>query len=169
MVAVALTFWCWWRFRALENVPFYLVAWLWPVWVLALPYAHFPDEIVLAPAILVALGHNGRGMTKVGPAGCVYLLFFSTVLYAVELDRAQMLWIPLLAIAVYMFRMSSKSIRALHSQAGPRLSELSLQEQKLGRSSTAGAMLSDTTMVYVARSEHDLAYSIAETHGLRRE
>jgi hypothetical protein len=114
-VALTLTGWWWLRLRALPEIPAHLVAWLWPVWVLALPYAHFPDEILLAPAIFAVLGQNGRDLKRAVPALCVYLLYFSTLLYSAQIGRVQLLWLPLLVIAVALYRGTP---HRLHGQSG---------------------------------------------------
>lgn len=112
-VALGLTGWWWLRLRGMEHVPSSLVAWLWAVWLLALPYAHFPDEILLAPAILAVLGPNGRDMTRPLPGACVYLLYVSTLLYNVELGHVQLLWAPLMTVAILLYRHAAGSLRAL--------------------------------------------------------
>ncbi|GAC1638179.1 MAG: hypothetical protein NVS4B2_27190 [Chloroflexota bacterium] len=110
-VAVCLTGWWWRRLRHLPDVPFHLVAWLWPVWLLALPYAHFPDEILLAPAILAVLGPNGRDLGKLTPALCLYLLYGSTLLYNLEVQHIQFLWLPLLGITIALYRYALQPLR----------------------------------------------------------
>ncbi len=46
-VAAGLTAWWWFKLRPKGAVPPLQVAWLWVVWLLALPYAHFPEEMLL--------------------------------------------------------------------------------------------------------------------------
>jgi hypothetical protein len=110
--ALGLTVWYWRRLRGYSSVPFHLVAWLWPLWMLALPYAHFADEIVLLPAVLAVLGHNGRNIAQLGPALCVYLLYLSTALYNVEIGHMQLLSLPLIAVTILMYRHAVGSINA---------------------------------------------------------
>ncbi len=118
-VAVGLTGWWWWRLRRFAEVPLHSVAWLWPVWLLALPYAHFPDEMLLAPAVLAVLGTNAQNITRAVPALCIYLLYFSTLLYNIEIaPHVQLLCLPLLVIAIAMYRHASRSLDSLKPLSG---------------------------------------------------
>ncbi len=121
LAALGLTAWYWRRLRGLTDVPFRLVAWLWPLWMLALPYAHFPDEIVLLPATLAALGRNGRHITQPGLALCVYLLYGSTLLDNVEIDHVQLLSLPLIAVTILMYRHAAVTMPVGRSDRGPGL------------------------------------------------
>lgn len=86
--------------RSIRNAPFLL----WLVWFLAVPYAHFPDEILLALPVLVLLGCDGVGIRRAGGAVVLYLLFLSFLLFPSIAGRINLLCLPLLAIAVILFR-----------------------------------------------------------------
>jgi hypothetical protein len=86
-VFAALGLTCWWYLRVCQRGPVSLAdtAWLWIVWFLAVPFAHYPDEILLTLPFLALLGRDGARVTRVLPALALYLTFLSAVLYQTAL------------------------------------------------------------------------------------
>jgi Glycosyltransferase family 87 len=101
--ALALTVYLWKR-RPAGQYDFLTVAPLWVVWMLAAPYGHFFDEIVLAIPVAAYLGQNGRRVACRLPGFALYLLFFSLFFISWAPLRVYLLPIPLVLIAVFMYR-----------------------------------------------------------------
>lgn len=94
----------WRRLRQQTPVNFAQIGWLWALWFLILPYAHFADEVLLAPAILALLGINGARLRNPWAALTLYLLFFSVLLFSFRVHGALLLSLPLTAILVILYR-----------------------------------------------------------------
>jgi Glycosyltransferase family 87 len=99
-MACALTGLWWRRCRNTGPTPILSSGWLWGVWFLAVPYAHFPDEILLAVPILALLGRNGHRVAYGLSATVLYIMLFSTVLFPRTLSPVEVLSLPLLAVTV---------------------------------------------------------------------
>jgi hypothetical protein len=102
LVALGLTVFWWGRLRQ-DRTPladYSPVAWLWFAWFLATPYAHFNDEILLAFPILVLLRRDAAGICHSRAVAVLYLMYLSVLLFSFSLDGVQMLWAPLLCVAV---------------------------------------------------------------------
>jgi Glycosyltransferase family 87 len=104
VLAIALTAYVWRTQAEKERVPVLAVGWLWFAWFLAAPYAHFYDEILLTVPLLALFGPNGGHLSEPGPALALYLTFFSLLLVSWAPGGAQLLCIPLLAIAFVLYR-----------------------------------------------------------------
>lgn len=76
------------------------IGWLWCVWLLATPYAHFPDEILLAPAIMAMFVRTRETRSQFLALAAVYLLFLSLFLTNWYPLQANLLSLPLLAVAL---------------------------------------------------------------------
>jgi hypothetical protein len=74
--ALAVTIW-WWRKKLPVDGPQGAAVWLWPLWLLAVPYAHYPDEMILAVPVVAMLGIDGAWLGRRAPAFILYLLGFS--------------------------------------------------------------------------------------------
>lgn len=101
--ALALTV-HYWRQCRYGECTFLDVAPLWFVWILATPYAHFYDEIILAAPMLAYLGANGDRISLRLPAVSMYLLFFSLFVLTWAPMHVYLLPLPLLAIAACLMR-----------------------------------------------------------------
>lgn len=101
-LAAGLTLFAW-RQRDQRPVPFANVAWLWVLWFLVLPYAHFPDEILLAPAVLAFVGRDGAGLHRPAAVAVLYMMFFSVLLFSVRFHGAQLLSLPLVALLILLY------------------------------------------------------------------
>jgi hypothetical protein len=99
-IACTLTALWWWRRRKTDSTPILASGWLWGVWFLAVPYAHFADEILLAIPILALLGRNGHRVAYGLPATVLYVMLFSTVLFPRTLSPVEVLSLPLLAVTI---------------------------------------------------------------------
>jgi hypothetical protein len=102
MGALALTGYLW-RMRSAGERDFLTVAPLWVVWMLAAPYGHFFDEIILAIPVAAYLGQNGRRVAYRLPGFTLYLLFFSLFFISWAPLRVYLLPIPLVLVAVFMY------------------------------------------------------------------
>ena len=91
-----------WRNKRASLNPELWIAPLWVVWMLAAPYGHFFDEIMLAVPVVAVLGKNARNVSRRIPALVVYLLFFSLLLITWMPLNVHLLPLPLLAIAAMM-------------------------------------------------------------------
>jgi len=111
MAVLALTAREWYRGRAGSSAPFLAIAWLWVGWFLVLPYARFPDEILLAPAILAFVGPDGRDLGRLAPATMLYLIYFSALLFSAHLAGAQLLSLPLLVLLAVLYVHRSSETR----------------------------------------------------------
>jgi len=76
-------------------VPLQKTGWLWFLWMLATPYAHFIDEIVLVIPVLALIGVNGRHVTRPTSVVVLYLLGLSIWLFSWTPMNVQLLWAPL--------------------------------------------------------------------------
>lgn len=62
------------RARRLGMAPWASVSILVAVWLLAAPYVHTNDDVLLLPALALACGHNGRRVTRVLPLLALWTL-----------------------------------------------------------------------------------------------
>jgi Glycosyltransferase family 87 len=104
MIASLATFGIWLRTRGAETADWTHVGWLWFVWLLATPFAHFYDEIILAIPVLGVMGANGWRVIQPVPTMLLYLLFASVFLLRWVPHSTQLLWLPLLVVCVLLFR-----------------------------------------------------------------
>jgi hypothetical protein len=103
VAALVVTGYVWTKDQSGERA-FLEIAPLWVVWMLASPYGHFYDEIILAVPLVAYLGENARRITSGFPATSLYLLFGSMVFLAWIPVRIYLLPIPLVIIAAFMVR-----------------------------------------------------------------
>jgi hypothetical protein len=89
-------------------------AWLWLIWFLAAPFAHFPDQLILAPAILAFLGRDGVNAFTPRGVTVLSLAFLSLALFPNTLSQANLLCVFVAISALVIYRSS----RA-HRMAGP--------------------------------------------------
>lgn len=101
--AVVLTAFWWWKHRDIPDTPSLEYAWLWLVWFLATPYAHFYDEMLLTIPILALLGRNGWRVTERLPAAALYLMFLSLLVISWAPARIQLLSLPVLIVAWLLY------------------------------------------------------------------
>jgi hypothetical protein len=97
--AGALTLAFWWKYRSSGTVPLQQTGWLWFVWMLATPYAHYIDEIVLVIPVIALLGRDGRYITRPLTVLVLYLLGLSILLFSWTPMHVQLLWVPLVLCA----------------------------------------------------------------------
>ncbi len=76
-VGLALALTVLWRHRTGPTPTPVMVAWLWPCWLLLVPYLHFPDEMLLAIPIAVLVGRDGTSVARPLPALVMYVMVFS--------------------------------------------------------------------------------------------
>lgn len=107
--ALALTFAAWWPRRAMREIPFERVAWLWYVWFLASPYTHFYDEALLAAPTFLLLGRDGRALTHPAALTTLFVLLFSLLLISPAPFRLSLLSLPLLLVTWFLWRRSRPS------------------------------------------------------------
>lgn len=120
LAALALTALVW-RKDSRGQVAFTAVAPLWVGWLLASPYGHFFDEILLAIPVVAYFGQNGRGVGRLLPATSLYLLFFSLLLLTWTPFHAYLLSLPLVAIAIFMVKSTrDQRLRSDLQQAAQR-------------------------------------------------
>lgn len=99
-IAFALTGLWWWKYRNLREMAVLAASWLWFVWFLATPYAHFFDEIVLTVPVLALLGPDGQNLSGRLPVWGLYLMFFSLFLLSWSPFQTQLLSLTLLAVMI---------------------------------------------------------------------
>ncbi len=75
-------------------------AWLWAAWMLAVPYNHFDDEILLAIPILIACGRDGRRALDFAPASVLYLYLLGVGIWKIPATDFSPLPLALLAITI---------------------------------------------------------------------
>jgi Glycosyltransferase family 87 len=94
-LAGAATLAFWWKVRHESTVPLARTGWLWFVWLIATPYAHYIDEMLLIIPVLALLGRDGRRISSLLSITVLYLLGLSILLYSWTPMRMQLLWVPL--------------------------------------------------------------------------
>jgi hypothetical protein len=67
------------------------VGWLWAVWFLAAPFAHFPDEILLTIPILAYLGVDGERLASASGRVALVALFGSIILFPATIANVNLL------------------------------------------------------------------------------
>lgn len=102
-VALAVTLLAWHRHGRGREIPMAQVGWLWALWFLATPYAHFYDEVILAAPIIALLGQDGLHLDKKEPTIALYLVFFSLLVISAAPRGIQLLWLPILAVMVCLY------------------------------------------------------------------
>jgi hypothetical protein len=110
-LTLGLTLQSWRKLRNVGNVPIQAVAWLWVVWFLAIPYAHFADEVIMVIPLLLLLGRDGQNVHRLVPAAALYVSFFSVLLFSAKPFHIQLLSLPLLGLAVVFHRMAPHQLR----------------------------------------------------------
>jgi Glycosyltransferase family 87 len=103
-VAVLLTLRVWWTVRDQEGIALQTVAWLWGVWFLVSPYAHFSDELVLAIPILAVFGISSGRVTSWVPALLAYLLFFSLAFFSWSPIGVNISCLVLALVCIFLWR-----------------------------------------------------------------
>jgi Glycosyltransferase family 87 len=105
LIACALTYWSWRHLRSSRPVPLVSAAWLWLVWFLAAPFGHLHDEILLTLPILVLMGAESSEVPDPWRAVCLYLVVMSVLLLYWTPMKAQLLALPLIAVALALYRL----------------------------------------------------------------
>lgn len=86
----AATLVAWRRLHKADVVSVLAVGWLWVLWFLVSPFAHYTDVIVLAVPVLALVGPDGQYISRPLSIAALYLAFFSVTV----------LWTPLVALPV---------------------------------------------------------------------
>jgi hypothetical protein len=107
--AAVITWLAWRRLRPELPVPLASTGWLWGIWFLATPYAHFNDEIVLIIPVLALLGRDGASLLRPASILTLYLLLFSVIPYDLAPPHVQVVCIPLIAVTVCLLWGARKS------------------------------------------------------------
>lgn len=94
----------WYRLRGRGQAPPIAVAWLWALWFIAVPYAHFYDEVLLTVPVLAVLGRDGRWLTRRVSAVALYLVVLSLLLISLAPHGVGLLWLPLAGILLCLYR-----------------------------------------------------------------
>jgi hypothetical protein len=102
-VAVAATVVWWLRRDGAGPVAPAEIAWLWVVWFLATPFAHFHDEVILAIPILAILGADARAATRRLPAIALYMMLLSVLLFPTSRLHTDLQSLALLPVAACAF------------------------------------------------------------------
>ncbi|MGH2443883.1 MAG: glycosyltransferase family 87 protein [Chloroflexota bacterium] len=120
-IAIAVTGVTWYRYRDQSEVPMLSVSWLWVLWFLATPYAHFYDEILLVIPLLALFGLDGRGVSRREAAAVLYLAFGCLLVISAVIGGVQMLWLPIAIMMVILYRASVNSRYRPFSASVPAL------------------------------------------------
>jgi hypothetical protein len=96
--AVAVTAVMFRRLKTSGARPELVAGWLWLVWFLATPYAHFFDEIMFTLPVLAMMGRDGRLVTRRPQAVTLYLLFLSLIFIEWAPQGVQLLSLPLVLV-----------------------------------------------------------------------
>jgi Glycosyltransferase family 87 len=103
IAALAITAYYWQKRGRIAEKGIWLAP-LWLVWMLAAPYGHFFDEVILAIPVLAVLGKNGEFVSRRIPATVLYLLFCSLLVISWMPINVHLLPLPLLAVAALMVK-----------------------------------------------------------------
>ncbi len=98
-LAGTITLAFWWRVRSRPTVPLEETGWLWFLWMLATPYAHFVDEMVLVIPVIALLGVDARHIARPVSVVVLYLLGLSILLFSLTPMNTPLLWAPLVLCA----------------------------------------------------------------------
>ena len=109
ILAAGLTFRTWRRVGPDRPVAPQRVAWLWIVWMLATPYAHYFDEILLVMPILTLLGRDGEWLTTRPAVIGLYLSFLSLGFVEAVILDSNVLSLFLLATLACMLRSGERA------------------------------------------------------------
>jgi len=90
------------RFWHRVPVPVMCIGWLWGLWFLASPFAHFPDEIEITVPVLAYLGQDGSYLPQRGPVFSLYAIFFSLIFFPTSVAGVNFLSLVLLAVVIAM-------------------------------------------------------------------
>jgi hypothetical protein len=93
-----------------EARPEIAAGWLYVLWFLATPYAHFFDQILLTLPVLAFFGRDGALIARRNQVITLYLLFFSLVFIEWAPLGLQLLCLPLVAITLAL-ELASRSAR----------------------------------------------------------
>ena len=102
--ALAITAAFWRTRREYQDRTAVAIASLWCVWMLATPYAHFFDEMLLAFPMLVLVGKDAYRITWRLPAAATYFAFLSLMVMSATPFNVHLLPVPLLAVGVLLLR-----------------------------------------------------------------
>lgn len=102
--ALALTFAMWRHKRSRGPVSVMSVAWIWIMWFLATPYAHFADETLLVIPIIALLGQNGVNVRRRYAAITLYAALFSLMVLQITPFEVYLLPVGLVIIGICLFR-----------------------------------------------------------------
>lgn len=102
IIAVVLTALAWHRLRREGPVSVFAIGWLWVLWFLATPYAHFFDAILLTIPIAATVGRDGMWATSREGAVALYLAFAALLVISATPLRVQLLWLPILGILLVL-------------------------------------------------------------------
>lgn len=108
--AVATVLW-WWKCRNRGREPLRFGAWLWVLWFLATPFAHFHDEILLAVPVIALLGRNAAQLARRSTLICLYALLLGILLFPVSrlhTDLQSLTLLPLLGVSIWVAARSSQ-------------------------------------------------------------
>jgi Glycosyltransferase family 87 len=95
-----------WHHRRGREFTYLDVAWLWMLWFLVAPYAHFYDEILLAIPVFALLGRDAKNLTFPASVISIYLLFFSLLVFQASARGVQVICLFLVPIVVILARAS---------------------------------------------------------------
>jgi hypothetical protein len=110
--AVAVTARVWWTLRGAGEPSFLSVAWLWCVWFLAAPFAHFPDEILLAIPIVALVGRDASRLGERSSALVLYLCLGSLILFPSTAIPVNVLCLVVVVITYIVYRAGRSSENA---------------------------------------------------------
>jgi hypothetical protein len=125
VMALVLTALTWRRLRHKSAASPLAVGWLWILWLLVTPYAHFSDEMLLTVPLLALLGPAGRALPHRIPTAALYLAAVSLVLFSWDPMHVQLLCLPLLAVAACLAFAAKQQPAWATEGAGATLSLLS--------------------------------------------
>jgi hypothetical protein len=102
---LGLTWW-WWRARQSDVTEVKDFAWLWVLWFLISPFAHFHDEVVLAIPVVACLGIDGHLVTSRARLLILYLLALSLLLFPLARFHTDLQSLALLPVVTALFLMT---------------------------------------------------------------
>jgi hypothetical protein len=117
LLALAVTAYVWLTGRN-RTRPLVWYTPLWVMWLLATPYGHFFDEVLLSVPMLALLGPNGSRVAFRLPAIALYLCFLSLLVISAVPFKIYLLPFPLLAIGWITLRVRRDPRFSLTHTAG---------------------------------------------------
>lgn len=108
-IAAAALLVTWWRARTDHTLTIRNGAGLWFVVLLAVPFAHYHDLILLTPALVAILGRDAQNLARPAGVAALLLVYLSVVAVTIRPDGFNALSFVVAALAICVFAAGRQS------------------------------------------------------------